>query len=79
MSDSKQDPTKSDHKRISIKDIGKDTERLTTVKVEDLMPLPGDTEFPDEEWKPLPESVTGDCACILDGAEVLEGFFHQKL
>jgi Fe-S oxidoreductase len=61
----------SDHKKIRISDIGKDTEKLTTVKLEDLMPLPGDTEFPDEEWKPLPESLTENCACILDDVSVL--------
>ncbi|MCP4895607.1 MAG: (Fe-S)-binding protein, partial [bacterium] len=61
-----------DHKDVTIGDIGKDTEKLTTVKVDDLMPLPGDTEFGDEEWEPLPDSTTEKYACILDDVNILQ-------
>ena len=61
-----------DHRQVKISDIGKDTERLTTVKVEDLLPLPGDVDFGDEEWEPLPASTTEKYACILDDVNILQ-------
>jgi Fe-S oxidoreductase len=61
-----------DPKDLTIGDIGKDTEKLTTVKVDDLMPLPGDVDFGDEEWTPLPDSTTDKYACILDDVNILQ-------
>ena len=61
-----------DPKKVRISDIGKDTEQLTTVPLADLMPLPGDTDFGDKEWEPLPESTTEKYACILDDVNVLQ-------
>ena len=61
-----------DHKEVKIGDIGKDTEKLTTVKLDDLMPLPGDVDFGDEEWTPLPDSTTEKYACILDDVNILQ-------
>ena len=61
-----------DHKQVTIGDIGKDTEKLTTVRLDDLMPLPGDTEFGDKEWEPLPDSTTDKYACILDDVNILQ-------
>jgi len=61
-----------DHKQVTIGDIGKDTDRLTTVKLDDLMPLPGDVDFGDKEWDPLPESTTEKYACILDDVNILQ-------
>jgi len=59
----------SSYKDVKIEDIGKDTKKLTTVPLEDLMPLPGD--FGDKEWEPLPDSVTDKYAAILDDVNVL--------
>ena len=56
-------------KQIKINDISKDTERLTSVAVEDLMPLPWD--FKDEEWSEIPEETREQYACILDDTCIL--------
>ena len=52
-------------KPIKLNDISKDTEKLASVAVEDLMPLPGD--FQDKEWDELPEDAR---------EEKLEGLFR---
>lgn len=57
------------HKDLKINDISKDTEKLTTVKVEDLMPLPIDLD--DKEWDELPEETREKYACILDDTHIL--------
>jgi hypothetical protein len=44
-------------KHPTIEDISKDTEKLSHVAVEDLMPLPGD--FDDTEWAELPAETRG--------------------
>ena len=72
MTDSKQSETAKDHKQVTIGDIGKDTEQLTTVKVDDLMPLPGDVDFADKDFEPLPDSVKEKYACILDDVNILQ-------
>jgi Fe-S oxidoreductase len=56
-------------KELKINDISKNTEKLTSVDVEDLMPLPGD--FDDTEWKKLPEETKNQYACILDDVCIL--------
>ena len=56
-------------KPIKLNDISKDTEKLASVAVEDLMPLPGD--FQDKEWDELPEDLKDDYACILDDVCIL--------
>ncbi len=54
---------------IKIDDISKDTEKLTSVAIEDLMPLPGD--FEEKEWDELPEDTKNNYACILDDVCIL--------
>jgi hypothetical protein len=61
-----------DHKEVTIGDIGKDTEKLTTVKADDLMPLPGDVDFGDKDFEPLPDSTREKYACILDDVNILQ-------
>ena len=41
--------------RLKINDISKDTEKLTSVAVDDLMPLPAD--FEEKDWGEIPEST----------------------
>jgi len=41
--------------RLKINDISKDTEKLTSVAVDDLMPLPAD--FEETDWGEIPEST----------------------
>ena len=57
-------------KMLKINDISKDTDKLTSVAVEDLMPLPGD--FDDKEWDELPEETREQYACILDDVNILQ-------
>ena len=71
MDDSKQFDAAKDHKQVRIGDIGKDTEQLTTVKADDLMPLPGDVDWGDKDFEPLPDSTREKYACILDDVNVL--------
>jgi Fe-S oxidoreductase len=54
---------------LKIEDISKDTKKLTTVRLEDLMPLPGD--FVDKEWSEIPAETSEKYACILDDTMVL--------
>jgi Fe-S oxidoreductase len=56
-------------KQIKINDISKDTENLTSVAVDDLMPLPWD--FEDKEWSQIPEQTKEQYACILDDTTIL--------
>ena len=56
-------------KRLKINDISKDTEQLTSVKNEDLMPLPWDIE--EKEWEALPDDLKEKYACILDDTLIL--------
>ena len=57
------------HKNLKINDISKDTDKLTTVKVDDLMPLP--IELDDTEWSEIPEKTSEEYACILDDTCIL--------
>ena len=59
----------SKEKIIKINDISKNSEKLTSVAVEDLMPLPGD--FDDKEWAELPEDTKNQFVCILDDVCIL--------
>ena len=54
---------------LKITDISKDTPRLMTVKVEDLMPLPGD--YPVKQPEPIAKTITDKYVCILDDLQVL--------
>jgi Fe-S oxidoreductase len=56
-------------KHPTIEDISKDTEKLSHVAVEDLMPLPGD--FDDTEWAELPAETREKFVCILDDVQIL--------
>lgn len=56
-------------KQLNVTDVSLDTEKLTTVAVEDLMPLPGN--FDDKEWEQLPKDLRQNYACILDEVQVL--------
>lgn len=56
-------------KKLKINDISKDTEKLSTVACEDLMPLPWDIE--EKEWVPIPEDTKEKIACILDDTMIL--------
>ena len=56
-------------KEIKINDISKNTEKLSTVTVDDLMPLPWD--FEDKEWSQIPEETKERYACILDDTCIL--------
>ena len=42
-------------KQLKINDIGMNSEKLSSVAVGDLMPLPGD--FDDGEWSEIPEAI----------------------
>ncbi len=55
--------------RIKIKDISKDTQKLASVAVGDLMALPAD--FEENEWKALPDETKEKYACILDDVCIL--------
>ena len=55
--------------RIKIKDISKDTKKLASVAVGDLMALPAD--FEENEWKALPDETKEKYACILDDVCIL--------
>ena len=57
------------NKQIKINDISKNTEKLSSVAVDDLMPLPWD--FEDEEWSEIPEETKERYACILDDTCIL--------
>jgi len=56
-------------KKVSIKDISKDTEKLTSVPNEDLMTIPAD--FKENEWAEIPESTKEQYVCILDDVNIL--------
>ncbi len=56
-------------KRLKINDISKDTEQLTSVANEDLMPLPWDIE--EKEWEPLSDDIKEKYVCILDDTMIL--------
>ena len=56
-------------KQLKINDIGMNSEKLSSVAVGDLMPLPGD--FDDGEWSEIPEAIKEEYACILDDTLVL--------
>lgn len=56
-------------KKLSINDVSKDTEQLSNVEIDDLMPLP---KMPEEPaWKPLSDATKEDYACILDDTAIL--------
>jgi len=57
------------NKQIRINDISKNTEKLSSVALDDLMPLPGD--FDDQEWSEIPEETKEQYACILDDTCIL--------
>lgn len=59
----------ADAKILKIEDISKNTEKLTTVALEDLMPLPAD--FEEKEWAPLSDELKEKYACILDDVNIL--------
>ena len=54
---------------LTIGDVGKDTDQLTSVCIEDLMPLP--IEIIDKEWGDIPEETRQKYACILDDTMIL--------
>lgn len=56
-------------KNLRINDISKDTEKLSTVEVADLMKLP--IELEDKEWDALPEETKAAYCCILDDVCIL--------
>ncbi len=57
-------------KDLQINDVSKNTEKLATVKNEDLMPLPAD--FVEKPWADLPEELKEKYACILDDVNILQ-------
>ncbi len=59
----------SNKKSLKINDISKDTEKLASVPVEDLMPLAWDIE--EKEWDELSEDLKERNACILDDVNIL--------
>ncbi|MDK9707149.1 MAG: (Fe-S)-binding protein [Desulforhopalus sp.] len=54
---------------LQITDISKDTDRLMTIKVEDLKPLPLDHVA--KQPGPIPQAVTDKFVCITDDIQVL--------
>jgi Fe-S oxidoreductase len=56
-------------KKLRVEDISENNEKLTTVAVEDLKPIPLD--FEDAEWGKLPKELTQNYCCILDDVQVL--------
>ncbi|MCP4352508.1 MAG: (Fe-S)-binding protein [Desulfobacterales bacterium] len=56
-------------KELAINDISKNTEKLSTVDIEDLMPLPAD--FEENEWKPISDDIKENYVCILDDVCIL--------
>ncbi len=63
---------KSKKMKLKVTDVSKDTEKLAVVPLDQIMPLPGPGNFPDEEWKELPDDVKEKYACILDDVCVLQ-------
>jgi len=57
------------NKNLKITDISKDTDKLTSVAVQDLMPLPGN--FDDKEWAGISEEIKDKYVCILDDTCIL--------
>jgi Fe-S oxidoreductase len=57
-------------KDLKINDVSKDTEKLTTVEIKDLMPLPAD--FEEQEWADIPEETKEKYVCILDDVNILQ-------
>ena len=56
-------------KALKINDISKDTEKLSSVPNEDLMPLPWDIE--EKEWDEFPDDLKERNVCILDDVNIL--------
>jgi len=59
----------SKKKSVKITDTSKDTEQLSHVAPEDLMPLPNMPA--EEDWKPLSDNTKENYACILDDTSIL--------
>jgi len=57
------------NKMLKITDVSKDSDKLTSVSVEDLMSLPADLE--DIDWADLPEETREKYICILDDVNIL--------
>jgi Fe-S oxidoreductase len=56
-------------KKLKIRDIGKNTDKLDQVDNSELMPIPADWEEPP--WTPLSAQTSKAYACILDDTQVL--------
>ena len=59
----------STNKMIKITDAGKDTDKLTSVAVDDLMTIPAD--FEEKEWAEISEEIREKYVCILDDVNIL--------
>lgn len=57
------------NKTLDIKEVSKDTPKLTTVGLDDLMPLP--LEHHEEDWGRIPEETKENYCCILDDTCIL--------
>ncbi len=59
----------STNKMIKITDVGKDNDKLTSVALDDLMPIPAD--FEEKEWDEISEEIKEKYICILDDVNIL--------
>ncbi len=59
----------ANRKKIRISDVGKGTDTLSRVEIEDLMPLP---DMPEESaWEELKDSTKEQFSCVLDNTSIL--------
>lgn len=54
---------------LNINDVSKDTPKLTSVGLDDLLPLPLDHD--EEDWGQIPEETKENYCCILDDTCIL--------
>lgn len=57
------------NRSMQINDISRNSEKLTSVCIEDLMPLP--IELVEKEWSEIPQETREKYACILDDTMIL--------
>ncbi len=56
-------------KKVKIRDIGSDTDKLDCVDIDDLMPI--DAGWKEPPWTPLSDQTNKAYACLLDDTQVL--------
>jgi len=59
------------HKKVSLNDMGKPSEKLAHMAIDELMPLPKPLDEGEPEWKPIREQAIQDYETSLDDTLVL--------